>query len=341
MFNKGVVLVTGVAGFIGFHQAKHLIKKGYCVIGLDNINDYYDPKLKLARLQQLGIDDITDKGFSSNSDESVLFYKGDILDATLLENIYKKHIFKGIIHLAAQPGVRHSIKNPHTYIDTNIRGFLNILELARNNPIEHMVYASSSSVYGTEAKQPFSESEACNHPVSLYGATKKANEMMAESYHHLYQIPLTGLRFFTVYGPWGRPDMAPMIFANAIEQNKPINVFNYGNQSRDFTYIDDICEGITKIYESRKMGTPHEILNIGNGKPVNLLKFIELLERKFGKIAKIIMCEAQPGDVAETFANTKKLEKLGYKPKVNLEEGITKFEKWFRTYYSIIMKNQK
>ncbi len=220
------------------------------------------------------------------------------------------------------------MENPHAYIDTNI------LELARTNQMKHLVCASSSSVYGTHASQPFSEDDACNHPVSLYAATKKANEMMAETYHHLYKIPLTGLRFFTVYGPWSRPDMAPMLFAKAISENKPIKVFNQGKQSRDFTYVDDICEGVKRVYESESFRKQHDILNIGNGTPVNLLEFIEILEDAFeGKIEKSL-CEAQPGDVEETFADTKRLKDvIGYSPKVKIEEGIKKFVAWYKRNY--------
>ncbi|MDN4166610.1 NAD-dependent epimerase/dehydratase family protein [Cytophagales bacterium LB-30] len=328
-----IILITGIAGFIGFHQALRMKKVGYKVVGIDNLNDYYDPQLKLARLRELGITVVEEEGFTTNSDQSIIFYKGDIQDAALLEQIYQTHPFQGIIHLAAQAGVRYSVENPHAYVDTNIKGFLNILELARAHTMEHVVYASSSSVYGMQAAQPFSENDPCNHPVSLYAATKKANEMMAECYHHLYKIPLTGLRFFTVYGPWGRPDMAPMLFAQAIIEGRPIKVFNHGKQKRDFTYIDDICEGVAQVYESERLRGQHDILNIGNGAPVNLLDFIETLEHALGKAVEKVFCDAQPGDVEETYANTNNLDKyISFKTKVKISDGIHHFTNWFKSY---------
>ena len=336
MDNK-VVFVTGIAGFIGFHTAKKMVEEGYKVIGIDNINDYYQVELKYGRLKALGIDfdpDSTAVRYN-NAEDNIVFYKGDIQDYELLVQIVTNENFKGIIHLAAQAGVRYSLENPNAYIDSNIKGFLNIIELARHYPMEHVVYASSSSVYGTEASQPFSENEPCNSPVSLYAATKKANESMAYVYAGLYDINLTGLRFFTVYGPWGRPDMAPMIFTKAAFEDKPIKVFNYGKQSRDFTYIDDITEGIFRLFERGINRGNHKVYNIGNGAPVNLLEFIETIEEFSEKPIKKELVEAQPGDVVETFADISQLSEVtNFKPQTNLRTGIKQFIEWYKNYYT-------
>lgn len=336
------ILVTGAAGFIGFHLAKSLLADGHVVIGLDNLNDYYDVSLKLDRLKELGIYDFD---VSSNQSISVSdlyegrfsFAKLDLQDRAAIPQLFEKYQFDGVINLAAQAGVRYSIENPASYIDSNIVGFLNILECCRHNKIGHLVYASSSSVYGENEKVPFSEDDTVDHPISLYAATKKSNELMAYTYSHLYGLQTTGLRFFTVYGPWGRPDMAPMLFANAITAGKPIKVFNEGQMSRDFTYIDDIVNGIKIAFDHPLLpneGPSYQIFNIGNGAPVSLFEFIETIEESLGQVAEKIMLPMQDGDVPKTWANTEKLNNLGYQSTTTIREGIAQFISWFQNYYT-------
>lgn len=335
------VLVTGAAGFIGFHVVKSLLSNGNMVVGVDNINDYYSVKLKYARLSELGIkpNDITENEHvvSSTYNTSFRFMKADISNREVLPKLFEAENFDVVINLAAQAGVRYSIENPFAYIESNIVGFTNILECCRYYPVKHLVYASSSSVYGGNTKVPFAETDMVDNPVSLYAATKKSNELMASCYSKLYNIPATGLRFFTVYGPWGRPDMAPMIFANTISRNQPIKVFNNGNMLRDFTYIDDIVEGVVRVAnsapEAQADGRRHTVYNIGCSTPVKLMDFISLLEKALGKKAEKVMLPMQQGDVYQTYADTLALENnIGYKPKVKLEQGIVEFAQWFNYY---------
>lgn len=337
------VLVTGAAGFIGFHVAKALLKRGYDVVGLDNINDYYDVSLKFGRLAECGISKemISDnQKVRSTSYPNYFFLKSDITDFDSLQDLFYKEQFDYVIHLAAQPGVRYSLENPHAYIQANIVGFMNILESCRHNKIKHLVYASSSSIYGMNDKVPFSEEDRVDYPVSLYAATKKSNELMAHTYSHLYQLPTTGLRFFTVYGPWGRPDMAPMIFTDAIAQGKTIKVFNGGDMQRDFTYVDDIVEGVLRVAENAPTGGEHRpfyrIFNIGNSKPVQLMSFIREIENALGKKAILDMYPMQPGDVKVTYADTSALEKYqDYKPNTTLKLGLETFISWYKAFYHI------
>ncbi|KXX68576.1 NAD-dependent epimerase/dehydratase family protein [Flammeovirga sp. SJP92] len=333
------ILVTGVAGFIGFHVAKKLIDDNIEVIGIDNINDYYPMTLKFDRLKELGIqpDFIRyNNKVKSETMKSFTFLRLDITDESHLLNLFNREKFDIVIHLAAQAGVRYSLDNPKAYIKSNIEGFNNILEACRNFPVKHLVYASSSSVYGMNKEQPFSVKHKVDSPVSLYAATKKSNELMAHSYSYLYNIPTTGLRFFTVYGPWGRPDMAPMLFAKSIIEGKPIKVFNNGNLERDFTYIDDIITGITKIMSLPPCEKiPYRILNIGNSKPVKLGEFINEIEEALGEKAIKEMYPMQDGDVYSTFADVSELQQLtNYKPTIALKEGITKFIKWYTAYFN-------
>ena len=339
-FNKPII-VTGAAGFIGSKLVEKLLNNGEEIIGIDNINNYYDPNLKNARLKNIEKQAI--KGSNWN------FEKISITDYLSLNKVFIKYKPRLVINLAAQAGVRYSMENPSAYFNTNLVGFGNILECCRNNDVEHLIYASSSSVYGGNKKLPFEEEQSVNHPVSLYAATKKSNELMAHAYSHLYNIPSTGLRFFTVYGPWGRPDMAPMIFAKSILKNEPIKIFNYGNMQRDFTYIDDIAEGIFRCcykvatvdekFEklNPKASTsfaPHRIFNIGNSSPIELKEFIELLEDALGIKAIKDFKPMQPGDVENTAADTTKLfDWVDFKPLITLEEGIVKFAKWYKDYY--------
>ena len=331
------ILVTGAAGFIGYHTAKRLLDLGHEVVGLDNLNDYYSVQLKLDRLAELGIQqnesNTLENLTQSNIYESFRFVKMNVEDRIALPKLFEEEHFDAVIHLAAQAGVRYSLENPEAYIDSNIVGFLNILEACRHHSIAHLVYASSSSVYGANAKIPFSEEDRVDEPLSLYAATKKSNELMAFTYSHLYQIPCSGLRFFTVYGPWGRPDMAPMLFASAIKENRPIQVFNHGDMSRDFTYIDDIVNGIILTLNSPPVASQnqlaYQLFNIGNGSPVSLMEFIETLEQEMGQKAEKIMMEMQPGDVPKTWADTNKLEKIGYKSETNISQGVSEFVKWF------------
>jgi UDP-glucuronate 4-epimerase len=332
------ILVTGSAGFIGFHVVNKLIEKGIEVIGIDNINNYYDVNLKFNRLKEAGInvDEITNEGnlVQSVSYSNYHFAKIDLVDLSKLEMLFKKEQFTHVINLAAQAGVRYSLENPHAYIQSNVVGFVNVLECCRHNTIEHLVYASSSSVYGANSKIPFSEEDRVDHPVSLYAATKKSNELMAYSYSHLYNLPTTALRFFTVYGPWGRPDMAPMLFADAIMKGEPIKVFNNGDMKRDFTYIDDIVAGVIGVMHTIPNTQPKaDVFNIGNSKPVDLMEFISCLENSLQKEALKEYLPMQDGDVKRTYADTKHLnQKTNYEPKTDLSKGVTNFVQWFLTY---------
>ena len=328
------ILITGAAGFIGMHAVLKFASLGHDVIGLDNINAYYETDLKYARLAELGIkrEDLEyNKKVKGNT--NIKFVLLDIQDAGNLNSLFAKQKFDIVIHLAAQAGVRYSITNPRDYIDSNIIGFYNILEACRNFPLQHLVFASSSSVYGNTDVVPFSENQNTDAPVSFYAATKKSNEVMAHSYSELYKMKITGLRFFTVYGPWGRPDMAPTLFAKAGMEGKPIKVFNEGNQSRDFTYIDDIVQGIQIVSQNPPAETNFRLLNIGNGNPVSLMEFIKLLESHLDKSFIYNMMPAQNGDVQSTYADVSEIQKLGYKATTSLEYGIPKFVNWFTGYY--------
>jgi len=334
-----MTLVTGSAGFIGFHVAKRLLECGERVLGVDNVNDYYDVRLKEARLAQL------------TPFDTFRFLKLDVADRDGMSALFETHPIRRVIHLAAQAGVRYSLVNPYAYVNGNIISFLNILEGCRQRKIEHLVYASSSSVYGGNTRMPFSVADNVDHPVSLYAVSKKANELMAHSYAHLYHIPCTGLRFFTVYGPWGRPDMALFIFTKAILEDKPIDVFNFGNMQRDFTYIDDIVEGVIRIAgkpaEPDKAwsgsdpapgssSAPYRIYNIGNHQPVELLRFIEVLEKALGKKARMNHLPLQPGDVPATYADVQSLtDETGFTPKTSIETGVERFVAWYRSYYRV------
>ena len=346
------ILVTGVAGFIGFHVVNRLLNDGHAVIGIDAINDYYDVQLKLDRLAYAGIKssafEFNRKYTSANS--SYTFYKINIENKESLEKIFEENNIEVVIHLAAQAGVRYSIENPDAYIQSNIVSFANILECCRHHNIRHLVYASSSSVYGLNDDIPFSTDQNVDHPVSLYAASKKSNELMAHVYSHLFQLPTTGLRFFTVYGPWGRPDMALFLFTKAIVENKPIMVFNNGNMQRDFTYIDDIVEGVVRVIHkipkendqwkasnsnASQSSAPYKIYNIGNSKPVQLMRFIEAIENELGKKAIKEFLPIQPGDVPTTFADVSDLIRdTGYQPSTSVEEGVRRFIQWYKQYYN-------
>ena len=333
------ILVTGVAGFIGFHTAIRLLERGEKVIGLDNVNDYYDVRLKKARLAKL-------KPF-----KQFTFTKTDLANRVKMRNLFAEQPIAKVVHLAAQAGVRYSLVNPHAYMDSNIEGFLNVLEGCRHAKVQHLVYASSSSVYGGNTQMPFSIHDNVDHPVSLYAASKKANELMAHCYAHLYRIPCTGLRFFTVYGPWGRPDMALFIFTKAILEGKTIEVYNHGKMRRDFTYVDDIVEGVIRTLDHPARpnpawsgdkpdpGTssaPARIYNIGNHQPVELLRFIEVLEQTIGKKAKKKLLPIQPGDVPATYADIEDLSRdVGFKPATPIEVGIPRFVQWYREFYKV------
>ena len=336
------ILITGAAGFIGSALVIRLLEKGENVIGLDDLNSYYDPNLKESRLKNIQV-------FSDTALGKWKFYQSSLQNDLALKDIFKNDSPSIVINLAAQAGVRYSIENPSSYIQSNLVGFANLLEQCRNNSVENLIFASSSSVYGGNKKLPFSESQSVDHPVSLYASTKRANELIAHSYSHLYGIPCTGLRFFTVYGPWGRPDMAPMIFAKSILNGKPINVFNFGNMRRDFTYIDDIVEGIYRCcykpasidknfdnlnpYQATSFA-PFRIFNIGNSKPIQLLRFIEILEDELGAKAIKNFLPIQPGDVEATAANTDLLETwVGFRPSTSIEVGVREFAKWYIDYY--------
>jgi len=346
------ILVTGTAGFIGFHLAQRLLERGDEVIGIDSINDYYDVNLKFGRLALAGIQrDQIRYGMpvESSAGSPYTFMQLKLDDREGLMNLFKKHRFDSVCHLAAQAGVRYSLTNPHAYIDSNITGFINILEACRHNPVRHLAYASSSSVYGLNQIMPFSTHHNIDHPVSLYAASKKANELMAHCYSHLYGIPTTGLRFFTVYGPWGRPDMALFIFTRAILAGSPIDVFNNGQMRRDFTYVDDIVEGVMRIIDRPPQGNPvwnsmtpdpssstapYKVYNIGNSSPVRLLDFIEALENELGKKAQKNMLPLQPGDVEATWADVNDLmDDTGYQPATPIQEGIKQFVAWYKNFY--------
>jgi len=332
-------LVTGAAGFIGHNVCKVLLARGDEVVGLDNLNDYYDVQLKKDRLQQI-------RAMNSNGFLSI---EMDLADRAGIEKLFKEHKFDKVVNLAAQAGVRYSIENPHAYIDSNIVGFINILEGCRHHHIKHLVYASSSSVYGANEAMPFSVHDNVDHPLSIYAATKKSNELMAHTYSHLYGLPTTGLRFFTVYGPWGRPDMALFLFTRAILKGEPIKVFNYGKHRRDFTYIDDIVEGIIRTLDHNARvnvdwngenpdpatsRAPWRVYNIGNQSPVELMDYISTLEKYLGKQTEKILLPLQPGDVPDTFADVEALEAdVGYRPRTTINEGIERFVKWYQTYY--------
>jgi UDP-glucuronate 4-epimerase len=334
------VLVTGAAGFIGFHVAQRLLSSGRKVVGLDSINDYYDPGLKQARLELLK----RQSGFN--------FVKADLADREATKALFAKHRFTVVIHLAAQAGVRYSLENPHAYADANIEGFLNVLEGCRHHGCGHLVFASSSSVYGANTRLPFSVQDKVDHPISLYAASKKANELMAHAYSHLYRIPCTGLRFFTVYGTWGRPDMAMFIFAKAILEGKPIRLFNQGNMRRDFTYVDDVVEAIVRMLDRPPQGNPAwsgaspdpassaapwKIYNIGNNRPEELMHVVALLEKEFGRPAIKEMLPMQPGDVPATYADIEDLARdIGFRPSTSIEDGIARFSKWFREYHKAV-----
>ena len=321
------ILVTGAAGFIGMHTSKALLDAGHRVVGLDNLNDYYDPQLKLDRLNTL------------KPSPSFEFEKLDISDGASLMRCFKAHQFEGVIHLAAQAGVRYSLTHPQAYIQSNLVGFANLLEACRTYPVQHLVYASSSSVYGHNTKLPYSESDPVDQPVSLYAATKKSNELMAYTYSHLYGMAATGLRFFTVYGPWGRPDMSPMLFLKAILAGEPIKVFNHGQMQRDFTYIDDIVKGVIEVFKRPPLvndaqAVAHRVLNIGNHQPVGLLDYVHCIEKLAGRPAVIDLQPMQPGDVLATYADTRAIEALtGFKPNTPLEVGLGHFVAWYKAHY--------
>ena len=338
------ILVTGSAGFIGFHLVQKLLDKGAEVVGIDNINDYYDPELKFSRLNEAGISRHAEnwhQPVKSEKNSNYTFIRMNLEDREEIARLFETEKFDVVCNLAAQAGVRYSLENPHAYINSNIVGFLNILEGCRHNHVKHLVYASSSSVYGNNKKMPLSTEDRVDNPVSLYAATKKSNELMAHTYSHLYGIPSTGLRFFTVYGPWGRPDMAYFLFTRAILENKPIKIFNNGDLYRDFTYIDDIVEGVAKIIEKPPLTPPkgenkecYKVYNIGNSAPVKLMDFIETIEKAWGKEALKEYHDMQPGDVYKTFADVSALENdFGYAPKTSVEEGIGEFVKWYKSFY--------
>ena len=330
MMSDQAILVTGAAGFIGFHVARGLLAEGHQVVGLDNLNDYYDPELKRARLNILR----ENPGFS--------FAAIDLADRPSISALFAKHRFAVVIHLAAQAGVRHSIDHPHAYADANLEGFVNVLEGCRHNACRHLIYASSSSVYGANTKLPFSVEDSTDHPISLYAATKKANELMAHSYSHLYRLPVTGLRFFTIYGPWGRPDMAIFLFVRAIVEGTPIRLFNHGRMRRDFTHIDDVTRVVLRLVD-RIPGSdgdagraPARIYNVGNHHPEELMHVVALLEKELGRAAVKDMLPMQPGDVAETFADVGDLMRdVGFAPETSIEDGIRDFVAWYRGHYKV------
>ena len=340
---KEKILITGAAGFIGFHLSKSLLSENYEVIGFDNLNSYYDVNLKKARLNELN-------SFSKTNNSNFKFFRGDLENSSYLFEIFQNNNIKLAINLAAQAGVRYSLENPLSYLNSNLLGFGNLLEACRKFNVEQLIFASSSSVYGGNTKIPFSEKDNVDHPLSLYAATKKSNELMAHTYSHLYGIPCTGLRFFTVYGPWGRPDMAPMIFTKSILENKPIKIFNNGDMSRDFTYIDDVVT-ITKKLIKRPAASnkdfnrsspdpssswnPYKVFNVGNSNVIKLMDFINILEKEIGKKAKKTYLEMQPGDVQYTYADTSEIEKwVNFKPHVPIDLGIKKFISWYKEFYN-------
>ncbi|KQW22322.1 UDP-glucuronate 5-epimerase [Afipia sp. Root123D2] len=338
MTNKKI-LVTGAAGFIGFHVAQRLLQAGHDVVGLDNLNSYYDPKLKEARLNIL------------RNNPHFSFEKIDLADRPSMKRIFEEHRFPAVVHLAAQAGVRYSLQNPHAYVDANFEGFVNVLEGCRHNDCKHLLFASSSSVYGANTKLPFSVHDNVDHPISLYAASKKANELIAHSYSHLYRLPATGLRFFTVYGPWGRPDMAMYLFAKAILSGEPIKLFNHGDMRRDFTYVDDVTEAIQRLIDHVPTGdkawsgdkpdpatsaAPWRIFNIGNNRPEDLMEIVGLLEQEFGRTAKKEMLPMQPGDVYATYADVDDLmREVGFRPATSIKDGIARFAAWYRDYHKL------
>lgn len=330
------ILLTGAAGFIGFHLARRLLDRGDTVVGIDNLNHYYDVSLKYRRLAALGIDrsDLTyARRVTGGKYPNFSFVKADLTDTEILHRLFATEHFDHVCSLAAQAGVRYSIDHPEAYIQSNIVGFFNLLECCRRYPVEHFVFSSSSSVYGGNTKVPFSETDTVDRPVSLYAATKKSDELMAYTYSHLYGIPVTGLRYFTVYGPWGRPDMSPILFADAITEGRPINVFNQGHMERDFTFVDDIVEGTLRVID--RPLSPYNIYNIGCGHPVGLMDFIHLLERTLGSEARLHLMPMQPGDVPATYADTSAIARdYGFRPSTSLDCGIAKFVKWYRQCYS-------
>ena len=334
------ILVTGAAGFIGFHTCLKLVIQGHEVYGIDNINDYYDPKLKFDRLNELGFNEVESKLFKNEVQSAkfntLRFSRTDIVDTKSIDILFKQEQFEVVCNLAAQAGVRYSIENPKAYLDSNISGFLNILEGCRNHKVKHLVYASSSSVYGENKKVPFETTDNVDHPISLYAATKKSNELMAHTYGHLYGFKTTGLRFFTVYGPWGRPDMAYYLFTEAISNDQPIKVFNNGKMERDFTYIDDIVNGVTKIIERNIDSREHyKIYNIGNNKTESLQDFITTIEKALGKEAIKEMYPMQQGDVPRTFADISELIKIySFKPTTKIKDGLKQFVNWYKLYYT-------
>ena len=349
------ILVTGTAGFIGFHLAKRLLERGDEVVGLDNINDYYDVRVKYGRLRETGIegDETIEyaKPIKSQKYGNYTFTKLNLEDRAAIEELFEKERFDAVCNLAAQAGVRYSLTNPHAYVDSNIVGFVNLLEACRHTDVGHLAYASSSSVYGLNETMPFSVHDNVDHPISLYAASKKSNELMAHTYSHLYNLPTTGLRFFTVYGPWGRPDMALFLFTKAILEGRPIDVYNYGEMQRDFTYIDDIVEGLVRVIDRPPKGNPdwsgkhpdpgsskapYKIYNIGNNHPVKLMDFITAIEEAIGKEAKKNLLPIQPGDVPATYADVEDLIRdMGYKPQTPIREGIERFVEWYRHFYNV------
>jgi UDP-glucuronate 4-epimerase len=336
---RGLVLVTGAAGFVGFHFSKRLLEDGWQVVGIDNLNAYYDPKLKRDRIAEIA------------SREGFHFETLDLVDANGLEALFQRHHFPFVVHLAAQAGVRYSLENPRAYVDSNLVGMMQILELCRHHQVKHLLYASSSSVYGANRSQPFDVQQNVDHPISIYAATKKANELMAHSYSHLFRIPTTGLRFFTVYGPWGRPDMALYKFTEAIFQGKPIDVYNHGLMERDFTYVDDVVEAMVRMVDRpaepnlqwdgerpdpATSNAPYRVYNIGNNRPVKLAEFIQQIERAAGRKAVQRMVPMQPGDVLSTFANIDDLQRdFGFSPSTTIDQGIERFVAWYRQYHRI------
>jgi UDP-glucuronate 4-epimerase len=330
MMSDQTILVTGAAGFIGFHVARRLLADGHSVVGLDNLNDYYDPALKTARLDIL------------KSESRFSFEPIDLADRAAMAQLFAKHRFARVVHLAAQAGVRYSIDHPHAYADANLEGFVNMLEGCRHHGCGHLIYASSSSVYGANTKLPFSVDDRTDHPISLYAATKKANELIAHSYSHLYRLPVTGLRFFTIYGPWGRPDMAIFMFTKAILAGAPIKLFNHGKMRRDFTYVDDVTSAIMRLVDQpprdagQAAGAPAKVYNVGNNHPEDLTHVIAVLERELGRAAVRDMLPMQPGDVPETFADvTELMRDTGFRPQTSIEDGLRAFVAWYRDHYRI------
>lgn len=335
------ILITGTAGFIGFHLTRRLLKDDHEIVGLDNINDYYSTELKKDRLRETGIENFKENDLVTSSlNSNYRFIKTDLENKEVVQQLFESEQFDAVINLAAQAGVRYSLEHPHAYLDSNIVGFLNILEGCRHTNVSHLLYASSSSVYGSNKEMPFKTTDNVDHPVSLYAATKKSNELMAHTYSHLYNIPTTGLRFFTVYGPWGRPDMALFIFTKAMTEGNPIKVFNHGEMARDFTYVDDIVEGLRRLLTnapsvSDESSVPYQLFNIGYGSPVNLMDFIHEIEENLGIEAEKNLMDIQPGDVPKTWADVDPLYDLtGFRPKVSVKEGVQNFINWYKKYYT-------